>query len=446
MRLTGLDGSEVTITMTEKTIDWSTSEETVIRSNGVGFGVLGPSADEGMDRYDIWTLNYSSEENPYNHVWHSFKLSPSISNVDIGLGSGMSSQSCTRTHYYETPMESYGYSTNGGSHYVLLKKGRGTYQLESKSLEFQGNDYNYFYKDCPSFSLLSSDSVMSNSSIVVDTIASIQYTQQTFRENVVPQYRLYDSDYNIVYNSSFVEFDNMEAIIEIPDDDGSEHYFLLLEDVATGAVLTQKTIYVNNNPTWSVTRASSSLLSPGDSPSLSIDAKEINGYPLDWQLYNLTWNVVSSDIHQEIIFSENIGDSFDGIGSAIIDLDLPSYSLNQGESIQLSGIFELNQTTHEINQDWVYAVKTASLDCSNVVISDTEERICNVNFFAGFNGNSASKGWKDDNQGELIIYNQLNIEIERIAFESDEEELSLRLSTADWLKTDERQTIYYAKL
>ena len=53
VRLTGLDGSEVTITMTEKTIDWSTSEETVIRSNGVGFGVLGPSADEGMDQNEI---------------------------------------------------------------------------------------------------------------------------------------------------------------------------------------------------------------------------------------------------------------------------------------------------------------------------------------------------------------------------------------------------------
>ena len=447
VRLTGLDGSEVTITMTEKTIDLSTSEETVIRSNGVGFGVLGPSADEGMDLGDTWSLNYSSEENPYNHVWHSFKLSPSISNVDVRLGNGMSTQSCVRTHYSQIPIEEYSpfYSSYIPSQTVYLQQGRGTYQLETKSLEFMSNNTAYYISDCPSFTISSASNVMSNSTIVVDTMAYIQSTQQSFRENVVPQYRLYDSDYNLVYNSSFVEFDNMEAIIEIPEIEGAEHYFLLLEDAETGAVLTQKTIYVNNNPTWSVARASSSLLAPGESPSLSIDAKDITGYPLDWEFYNLTWNVVSSDLHQEIIYSENLDDSFDGLGSSIIDLDLPSYSLNQGESIQLSGIFEVNQTTHEINQNWIYAVKTASLDCSNVVISDSEERICNVNFFAGSNGNSASKGWEGDNQGELIIYNQLNIEIERIAFESDEEELSLRLSTSDWPERDERQT-YYAKL
>ena len=156
--------------------------------------------------------------------------------------------------------------------------------------------------------------------------------------------------------------------------------------------------------------------------------------------------MVSSDIDQEIIYSENLDDSFDGLGSSIIDLDLPSYSLNQGESIELSGTFELNQTTYEINQNWKYAVKTASLDCNNVVISDSEEKELQCEFpFAGYNGNSASKGWEGDNQGELIIYNQLNIEIERIAFESDEEELSLRLSTSDWPESDERQT-YYAKL
>ena len=426
VRLTGLDGSEVTITMTEKTIDWSTSEETVIRSNGVGFGALGPSADEGMDQNDAWSLNYSSEENPYNHVWHSFKLSPSISDVDVSLGSGMSTQSCVRTHYSNMPIEEYSsyYSSDIPSQTVYLQQGRGTYQLETKSLEFMSGNTAYYISDCPSFTISSASYVMSNSTIVVDTNDFIQYTQESFKENVVPQYRLYDSEYNLVYNSSFVEFDNMEALIEIPDDDGAEHYFLLLEDAETGVVLTQKTIYVNNNPTWSVSRASSSLLSPGDSPSLSIDAKEITGYPLDWQLYNLTWNVVSSDLHQEIIYSENLDDSFDGLGSAIIDLDLPSYSLNQGESIELSAIFELNQTTYEINQNWKYAVKTASLDCNNVVISDTEERICNVNFFAGYNGNSTSKGWEGDNQGELIIYNQLNLEIERIAFESDEGELS----------------------
>ena len=32
----------------------------------------------------------------------------------------------------------------------------------------------------------------------------------------------------------------MEALIEIPDDDGAEHYFLLLEDAETGVVLTQR--------------------------------------------------------------------------------------------------------------------------------------------------------------------------------------------------------------
>ena len=119
----------------------------------------------------------------------------------------------------------------------------------------------YYISDCPSFTISSASYVMSNSTIVVDTYDVIQYTQQSFMENVVPQYRLYDSDYNLVYNPpSFVELDNMEALIEIPDDDGAEHYFLLLEDAETGEVLTQKTIYVNNNPTWSVSRASSSLL------------------------------------------------------------------------------------------------------------------------------------------------------------------------------------------
>ena len=84
--------------------------------------MLGPSADEGMDQYDVWSLNYSSEENPYNHVWHSFKLSPSISSVDVMLGYGMSTQSCVRTHYSKHQWRISGYYTNGPSQTVYLQQ------------------------------------------------------------------------------------------------------------------------------------------------------------------------------------------------------------------------------------------------------------------------------------------------------------------------------------
>lgn len=390
--LSGLDGSALTISMEETTLSQSSTRESGELFSG-GQGALGMSADEGWDLEDSWVFN-----NTELVTYFSVLLIEEKDTLDASFSTSatkkISELRCEQQDYFGTG--------TGDFAPVQLnhRDGSGQYTLEVQ----RG-----FSETCPSDAWLSAPSTISQNSdfrVMYQSNVAGNITLNLLNENLA-----------VVYSSGIVENGVWHPITDLPELIPGP-YTLIARDI-NNVVVAEQAMTITSEPHLT-SYVTESVLDVLQKPKIYVNAYSEHTYePKDWELVNLE---VSGIDRNEVVFSVEYAEDFEGTGSRILTLtDLPTL-LSGSHLIATATIIS---EEYSVNYSWIWRVgfieptTTCQSDFSISYDQPQNQLLCSVDFSLSTHGSEFAVRTEESFNGRLEIYSTNGTMVTEVAFESD---------------------------
>ena len=381
LTLSNLDGSELTLSMTEAdSIQTSTRESNELFSRGIGS--LGMSEDEGFDAMDSWELNNSDFASYY-----SIELRETSDDLAASFsyyGNKMSVLSC-------------GNQLNND---LFRKEGSGNYEIEVRK-SFSGACPNDFQIAAPS------------------TISPDSNFRIKFESNHVDEayFELIDENFSTLLSTIFVVEDVWHPVSSIPElNTGS--YFLIARN-SDAVIVGERQIYVTNEPMLGVTK-SESRLELNTNPKIHVTASNHHtNEPRNWEIDDM---IISGFDNENQPFERSYGETLEGIGTTVITLDkIPD--LLSGSQLIIAGSLSSDDTVQQFSLVWQVEFIQPTTTCESEFIYDSmnshNQMLCMIALQSKIHGAGNMPMAEQAIDGELNIHNQTGKIVMSVPFTSD---------------------------
>ena len=404
LKITGLDGSELTTSLTVTSINHLTKENLELFS--IANGALGTSSDEGWDDHDIWTFNDSSSATFASVQLKSFSNTLEAS---IGLGNGISHLVC--------------FNSDPPNLRVQHQKGSGGYSLEIRK----------GYSACPVVSLQTPYVVTQGSSFTA-----------TYNSNELNNLslRVYDKNLQLVYSSLSQIIEGSSYPITLPTSIGEGTYQVLLQGTDS-VVYDENTLIVVNHST-NIVQKTTSVLDANEEPQISIQAfMPHSGEPVEWTFTNVSIQTMDNT---GALIEQPLENDFSGEGAKVLTIEnLPIVMPGAKLSVQGELHTDKGMTTHILT--WRKVYHSPLISCEELINPNYQlpenDILCLISLQGKTHGTSYTQPLtKYQVQGSLEVYDESFTIVETIDFQNELfEPTPMRI---DSLKLGEG--IYYVKL
>lgn len=412
VRLTGLDGSRLTLQLEATAMPLASTRESSEWPSTIR-GALGSSQDEGWDVEDRWTLNNSNDASYFSVQFASFT---GTLNASMPTTAGEK-----RMSHFQCLLPAGGNSIPGAgpsgmSDPVALHRlsGDGEYLVRVR----QGTG-----SVCPNDVTVSiPDAIPENSDFRI-RYAAVQAYDVSFR--------LYDGEGAELYSTGPLQADLWHPINNLRSlQPGTYHWLIHNHD---GVVIHEQQMAIIATPVLTA-QPTQSVLDASDVPELFISAVNIHtAEPQPWLITDLQFTGVNVDGEA---FVENASDELEGFGSDVVALnDLPS--LLTGSTLSVTARIESDGHAREYMWNWNVGFLRPVTSCEAIVIYSPlrpENQVaCTVSFplvtHAGFSGSNSEGRFS----GTMNVHNSSDALVASIPFTSDRfNPTSIRIDLEDF--------------
>jgi len=398
VRLTGLDGSPLTLQLEATAMPLASSRESSEWPTNIR-GALGSSQDEGWDVEDRWTLNNSNDASYFSVQFASFTGTLNASMPTNGGEKRLSHFQCLLPAG-GTPFPSAGPSDLSDPVALQRLSGDGEYVVRVR----QGTG-----SVCPDDVTVSiPDAIPENSDFRIRYVAVHAYDVS---------FRLYDGEGAELYSTGALQSDLWHPINNLRFlQPGTYHWLIHNHD---GVVIHEQLMDITATPVLTA-QPTLSVLDVSDVPELFISAVNVHtAEPQPWAITNLQFMGV--DVNGEA-FVENGSDELEGFGSEVVAFnDLPS--LLTGSTLSVTARVESNGHAQEYTWNWNVGFLRPVTTCESVVIYSPlrpENQVaCTVSFplvtHAGHTGSSSEGTFS----GTMNVHNSSDVLVASVPFTSD---------------------------
>ena len=407
LEISGLDGSELTVSFVEQSITHHTRESSELFN--AANGALGSSHDEGFDGTDQWYFNNTGSDTTFASV-RMTSLSDDLVTSISGSGGGngkLSKFICFGQHTNPNVIVNH----QGGNGDYTMKVDRG-------------------FGPCPTISFNAPSIVPSASNF------SVSYSSTTSLDLNI---KIYNPDLEMVYASSST---NSTQLLTLPDLPEGPYYMLLMD--SDGISYHEELFTVVDQPYRSVQSTSNWLDVDGEPQIRILPLMHHTGEPMDWEFTNITLRTVS--INGQVI-EQGLDKDYNGFGSEVIRIkDMPT--VLQGSNVDITGELIINGESTIHTMSWKVAYFAPIINCETEIEPDSRmpenDILCKISFNLRTHGSSTNLSAHTEYQmeGTLDIYNESFSIVEQIEFSNKLfDETSLRINSMS-LGTG----IYFTKL
>ena len=407
LEISGLDGSELTVSFVEQSITHHTRESSELFN--AANGALGSSHDEGFDGTDQWYFNNTGSDTTFASV-RMTSLSDDLVTSISGSGGGngkLSKFICFGQHTNPNVIVNH----QGGNGDYTMKVDRG-------------------FGPCPTISFNAPSIVPSASNF------SVSYSSTTSLDLNI---KIYNPDLEMVYASSST---NSTQLLTLPDLPEGPYYMLLMD--SDGISYHEELFTVVDQPYRSVQSTSNWLDVDGEPQIRILPLMHQTGEPMDWEFTNITLRTVS--INGQVI-EQGLDKDYNGFGSEVIRIkDMPT--VLQGSNVDITGELIINGESTIHTMSWKVAYFAPIINCETEIEPDSRmpenDILCKISFNLRTHGSSTNLSAHTEYQmeGTLDIYNESFSIVEQIEFSNKLfDETSLRINSMS-LGTG----IYFTKL
>ena len=392
LRVSGLDGSELTVKFVEKPITLHTKESSELYS--IATGSLGPSHDEGWDGSDTFEFNNTDSSSTFASV----RITSLSDTLKASFSGGkMTSFVCFNEFY--TPSVSVYHDSGNGAYTMQVNRGMGT---------------------CPSISVTSPSMVPSASNF------QISYTTNSL--DLKLNLMIFNENFESVYTSSNT---NSTQLVTLPELEEGRYLMLLMDD--QGITYHEKSLFITNQPNRLV-QTTSSYLDVNEALKIRVyPFMPHTGEPLAWEFTNITLETLSLSGEK---IEQLLEDDFSGLGAEVITLDeIPE--VMPGSMIKITGELYINNVYSIHTLVWKVAYIAPDIECESAITPDIRsaenDLLCLISMDLETHGYSlADRTSNQKFEGTLDVYSEDFSLINQIEFASSLfDETIVRINTVE---------------
>lgn len=384
LTLSNLDGSALTLSMTEPDLIQPTSRESnELYSRGIG--VLGMSADEGYDHKDTWLVNNTDLATYYSIELKETgdDLQASFSNYGLKK---MSVFSCG--------------GSNQLTNDLYRKDGSGDYEIEIKK-SYSGV--------CPTDVQIEAPYAISP-----DSNFRVKFNSNYMNEGF---FEIIDEDFSTMYSTSLVIEDVWHPVSSISGlEPGS--YFLVVRN-ADDVIVEERQLSVVDEVDLGVMK-SDSVLGLQSNPKIQVIASNIHTYePRNWKIDDLR---ISGFDNQNQPFNKPYDGTLEGFGPGVFTLDkIPD--LLSGSELMVTGRITSDERISQFSLVWKVEFMQPTLTCESEFMYDSmnshNQLLCMLTLMSKVHGSSTNTMAEQAIGGVLNVHNESGEIVMNVPFTTD---------------------------